>query len=1570
MIRATHIFKYLAREHHSRKLGSRHEKSEWVHVMRSDEEVLDKLRDGEIDLLIATSAIEEGVDVPACSCVIMFDGISSFKAYKQMKGRARSELSTLYVFRETSTKRKALTLSCVQERDQTLKRYRVEQTIQTDSFADCHRAGFNKDMNNDNNSHTHSDRNLDDEESRQLEFIQGNHDRKSLSESKEVIVDVDQQPFSMGEKDKQSKSPLKLQLVCCNFCKAQPSLTRNTHVYNCVKCNEELLRKGEYKVGPVYLNLTNSRSILNTYLQWMSKMKAFKCSGWKDFVEGRTFILPHRLSKVEHIVSLPEIYSNRNKADRQRALSFLACVRLHQLGAINDRLEPNASIYSFQNSSRYEMIDGNISTAHRSNVIMDTEDTYDTISIHSDVTETISIQSDSQDIISINSDTSSVTFTNSNSAYLNNFQGEGTLNAPNSSCRQNSLAVSPTCQYCKEYSNGIIIFCQKCNEFILRKGEYNAGSNKVNLSTGKSILNSYIQYSNKLGDTDCYNMKDILSQHHSTLPAHICENVRTVLLPEFYFVRNKTDRHRALAFLTCVRLHQLKLLDDNLKPISTKASFLLIEEKRSVCSQIHPPIKGSIDNEIQDDISNSRFIYVECKGEDDQSMGNRFDRVNDDRLLMPSIDGAFDGVFMTTSATNQDSVPLDTGHDRESSSLNDPIEEITIKSDTHNIESTCAFQSGESYLSAKCKLEQSIGTSSDVDTACPHVVTGKLNGTLCHDDAGNEQSSERTSSELLIENGVNARALVGHGGEIMQGDVAAEQNDVSESLAANTRQSNDQNNPITPAQLVTDCEGICNIPSKCDVEQNISTTFDIDTVCRHVVEGELDGSLSHDNVGSELSSKRTSDFKSTELSVKDAKTCDQFAPKGNDDNGLFQYQGEYSEDQFLNRPCKQASDRKRKWIPPNEIQYEGSRGDNKTSKTTQIDNFEMTSKTHGNYECGDERKETNEIKKVVYCHSCQSHEDEGVKISCHGCDEMFLKNGEYNAGLAYANLFTAKALFNVYIQHVNNFGGTQYVVKDMLHDFHMNLPSHIQPKDRVINLPHFFHCKSKNERQKALSFLACIRLHKLKVLNDHLRPVSAPDVLESKLATKLIPAIPKRMLRKTETLPESIKCWVLPINQAGEVFDRHNERVNPLRRKLGILSLEMFPPIEAFRCYHSELEYVSCSMESPQIIFSSNEQLNICRQFMRLVIHRRWMRSLHFDEIQFKEQTSLSNIEVASYHVICLNDLGEVDFEYMNEVAHEYQRSIDERTIALANRNSKIPRVWNPVYKPNLTLIAYKQSDLVGKDDFPENDDGHKTYSSYYGTKYDIHVPELSPLFIVHRNWKYQTTATLEERKMGKRQDKWIVKSKDITHKAMKNEEGFLIDIYPSEACMEASIADPMILLHLIFIPSILHKVEMVAMAEKFRSYCSEVLPVLGTFLSQSRIEIPNIVESLTSLNASTGVSYDIYEYIGDAVLKVAHTDALFLCSNTTPELTSLHEGDLTILRAYLGSNDRFFEVSKSLNFDKFIITDPLGRGKWIPFTIEDITGRILQNGGRRKMLPMKMIADIVESIVGTSFII
>lgn len=63
------------------------------YVCKINKKIVNSFKDKEINVLIASNVVEEGIDVPTCSLVVKFDNPLEYRSYIQSKGRARHKTS-------------------------------------------------------------------------------------------------------------------------------------------------------------------------------------------------------------------------------------------------------------------------------------------------------------------------------------------------------------------------------------------------------------------------------------------------------------------------------------------------------------------------------------------------------------------------------------------------------------------------------------------------------------------------------------------------------------------------------------------------------------------------------------------------------------------------------------------------------------------------------------------------------------------------------------------------------------------------------------------------------------------------------------------------------------------------------------------------------------------------------------------------------------------------------------------------------------------------------------------------------------------------------------------------------------------------------------------------------------------------------------------------------------------------------------------------------------------------------------------------------------------------------------
>ena len=264
---------------------------------------------------------------------------------------------------------------------------------------------------------------------------------------------------------------------------------------------------------------------------------------------------------------------------------------------------------------------------------------------------------------------------------------------------------------------------------------------------------------------------------------------------------------------------------------------------------------------------------------------------------------------------------------------------------------------------------------------------------------------------------------------------------------------------------------------------------------------------------------------------------------------------------------------------------------------------------------------------------------------------------------------------------------------------------------------------------------------------------------------------------------------------------------------------------------------------------------------------------------------------------------GNIDWDRIKITVSEFGRTMEERIAAVrANRQDmdfEKPRIWSPIYDPYASYIAYGPSKLDCGAEFPERDHDINTYSDYFTKKRNFEVGTSTKLISVQRQWylprkmhkKVQNTRLFESWKQ-KLETKLDLCNADVHDGDSCPCDGLVAALMPFDACMEAPIADASLVLHCIALPQILYTLDRQMTAQLFVEHCSDNLPILGAHLkSISKNSFDVVLEALTAKSCVIeDINYDKLEWLGDAVLKLIHTDALLHSKDLRKWVSYLHE--------------------------------------------------------------------------------
>lgn len=255
--------------------------------------VMKGLEDGRINVLFATSVVEEGIDIPDCSFVVVFDKLRSDKEYIQMKGRARRSDSRFYVLEETT--------------NQDIEMSQKNSSIHERMIGNEHSMG-------------------------NLPLINGSIDifKQNIVRMHEGIASQERQGMKIAN------------ISGSQLAKSVLPESINTDEYTAFEC-------GYYDTQFATVTSSTAKTLLNRFAMQQPfdptvRSSKEALSAYMPSYDSVTMslTLPAYIDSALRTFVLPDQYAIENMKDKDRIakLSLMACVRLHKNELLSDRLLP------------------------------------------------------------------------------------------------------------------------------------------------------------------------------------------------------------------------------------------------------------------------------------------------------------------------------------------------------------------------------------------------------------------------------------------------------------------------------------------------------------------------------------------------------------------------------------------------------------------------------------------------------------------------------------------------------------------------------------------------------------------------------------------------------------------------------------------------------------------------------------------------------------------------------------------------------------------------------------------------------------------------------------------------------------------------------------------------------------------------------------------------------------------------------------------------------------------------------------------------------------------------------
>ncbi|KAL8797189.1 MAG: hypothetical protein Q9195_000656 [Heterodermia aff. obscurata] len=153
-----------------------------------------------------------------------------------------------------------------------------------------------------------------------------------------------------------------------------------------------------------------------------------------------------------------------------------------------------------------------------------------------------------------------------------------------------------------------------------------------------------------------------------------------------------------------------------------------------------------------------------------------------------------------------------------------------------------------------------------------------------------------------------------------------------------------------------------------------------------------------------------------------------------------------------------------------------------------------------------------------------------------------------------------------------------------------------------------------------------------------------------------------------------------------------------------------------------------------------------------------------------------------------------------------------------------------------------------------------------------------------------------------------------------------------------------------LFVPSILHKVEINMIAEDLRR---------NLLSSVEFSDLSLVITAISTTASQESTNYQRLEFLGDSILKTMVSLTLLATH------VNWHEGVLSHQKDHIVSNANLARACIAKGLDKYILTKPFTGHKWRPLYISNMLSEQVPS---TRQLSTKTLADVVESLIGAAY--